>query len=48
LEAQARAEAEAARPAYESKKAAYDTKKRRRGRPPVPPNDAPRPSGKQT
>ena len=43
LEAQARAQAEAARPAYESKKAAYDAKKGRRGRPPMPPGDAPRP-----
>ena len=43
LEAEARAEAEAARPAYESKKAAYDAKKGRRGRPPKPPHDAPPP-----
>jgi hypothetical protein len=37
LEEQARAEAEAARPAYEAKKAAYDGKTGRRGRPPKPP-----------
>ena len=43
LEAHARAEAEAARPAYETKKAIYDAKKGRRGGPPVPPNDAPPP-----
>ena len=43
LEAQARAEAEAARPAYEAKQAAYETKRGRRGRPPVPPDDAPSP-----
>lgn len=43
LEAEARAEAEAARPAYEEKKAAYDAKTGRRGRSPKPPNDAPPP-----
>jgi len=43
MEAEARAEAEAARPAYEDKKAAYDAKKGRRGRPPKPPDDAPPP-----
>ena len=40
MKAEARAEAEAARPAYEAKKAAYDAKTGRRGRPPKPPNDA--------
>lgn len=44
LEAEARAEAEAARPAFEAKKAAYDAKKGRRGRPPEPPDDEPPPS----
>jgi len=43
LEADARADAEAARPAYESKKAAYAAKKGRRGPPPVPPDDLPPP-----
>ena len=43
MEADARAEAEAARPSYDSKKAAYDAKKGRRGRPPVPPDDIPPP-----
>ena len=43
LEAQARAEADAARPAYNAKKAAHDAKTGRRGPPPVPPDDAPRP-----
>lgn len=42
LEAEARAEAEAARPDYEAKKAAYDAKKGRRGRPPRPPSGTPR------
>lgn len=41
LETKARAEAEAARPAYEAKKAAYAAKRGRRGRPPVPPDDTP-------
>src|SRR5574337_589737 len=41
LEAEARAEAETARPAYAAKKAAYDARKGRRGRPPKPPDDAP-------
>ena len=44
LEAEARAEADAARPAYEAKKATYDAKRGRRGRPPVPPDDAPPPT----
>ena len=40
--------AEAARPAYEAKKAAYDAKRgRRRGRPPKPPEDEP-PPGRQS
>jgi len=43
LEAEARAEAEAARPAYETKKAAYDAKTGRRGRAPKPPDEAPPP-----
>ena len=43
LEADARAEAEAARPAYEKKKAAYDAKKGRRGSKPKPPDDTPQP-----
>ena len=42
LEAQARAEAEAARPEYEAKKTAYDARKGRRGRPPKPPDDHPK------
>ena len=42
LEADARAQAEAARPAYEAKKATYDAKKgRRRGSKPKPPDDTP-------
>ena len=43
MEAQARADAEAARPAYEAKKAAYDIKTGQCGRPPKPPNDDPPP-----
>jgi transposase len=43
LEAEARAEAEAARPAYEAKKAADDARTGRRGRPPKPPDDDPPP-----
>lgn len=43
LEAQARAEAEAARPEYDAKKTAYDGKKGRRGRAPKPPDDTPPP-----
>src|SRR4051794_13228681 len=43
LEAEARAEAEAARPAYDAKKAAYDAKTGRRGRPPKPPEKTPPP-----
>jgi transposase len=46
LEAEARAQAEAARPTYEAKKAAYDakvTKRARRGGPPKPPDDQPPP-----
>jgi transposase len=43
LEAEARAEAEAARPEYEAKKAAYDARKGRRGRPPKPPDETPPP-----
>jgi len=41
LEAEARARAEAERPQYENKKAAYDAKKGRRGRPPKPPDETP-------
>jgi len=47
MEAEARAEAEAARPAYEAKKAAHDAKTGRRGRPPMPPDDEP-PPGRQS
>ena len=43
LEAEARAQAEAARPAYEAKKAAYDAKTGRRGRAPKPPDNVPPP-----
>ncbi|WP_146222723.1 transposase, partial [Komagataeibacter swingsii] len=43
LEADAKAQAEAARPAYEKKKAAYDAKTGRRGRAPKPPDDEPPP-----
>ena len=43
MEAEARAEADAARPAYEAKKAAHDARTGRRGRPPKPPDDAPPP-----
>ncbi len=43
LEAEAREQAAAVRPAYEAKKAAYDAKLGRRGRPPVPPDDDPPP-----
>lgn len=44
IEEQARAEAQAARPEYEAKQAAYDAKKGRRGRPPKPPEDDPPPT----
>ncbi len=43
MEADARAQAEAARPAYETKKAIYDAKKGRRGSKPKPPDDTPPP-----
>ena len=43
LEAEAKAEAECQRPSYEEKKAAYDGKTGRRGRPPKPPNETPPP-----
>ena len=43
MEADARADAQAARPAYEAKRAAYDAKTGRRGRPPKPPDDEPPP-----
>jgi transposase len=43
LEAEARAEAAAAGPGYAAKKAAYDAKTGRRGRPPKPPDDTPPP-----
>ncbi|NVN38735.1 IS5/IS1182 family transposase [Komagataeibacter xylinus] len=43
LEADAKAQAEAARPAYEKKKAMYDAKTGRRGRAPKPPDDEPPP-----
>jgi hypothetical protein len=41
LEAEAKARAEAERPEYEKKKAAYEAKKGRRGRPPNPPDATP-------
>lgn len=44
LEEQALAEADAARPDYEAKRAAYEAKKGRRGRPPKPPEDDPPPT----
>jgi transposase len=43
LEAEARAEAEGERPAYEAAKAAYAAKTGRRGRPPKPPDETPPP-----
>jgi transposase len=43
LEAEAKAQAEAERPEYEEKKAAYEAKKGRRGRPPKPPDETPPP-----
>src|SRR5580765_3266295 len=43
LEAEAKAQADAERPQYEAKKAAYDAKKGRRGRPPKPPDALPPP-----
>ena len=43
IEAEARAEAEAERPAYDAKQAVYNAKRGRRGRPPKPPDDQPRP-----
>jgi transposase len=43
LEAEAKARAEAERPEYEQKKAIYDAKKGRRGRPPKPPDGTPPP-----
>lgn len=43
LEADAKAQAEAARSAYEKKKAVYDAKTGRRGRAPKPPDDEPPP-----
>jgi hypothetical protein len=43
IEAEARAEAQAERPAYEAKQAVYDAKRGRRGRPPKPPDDQPPP-----
>lgn len=47
LEAEAQAQAAAERPQYENKKAAYEAKKGRRGRPPKPPDDKP-PADRQT
>jgi len=44
LEAEAKAQADAERPQYEAKKAAYDAKKGRRGRPPKPPDALPPPT----
>ena len=43
LEAEAKAQAEAERPEYEQKKADYEARKGRRGRPPKPPDDSPPP-----
>jgi transposase len=43
LEAEAKARAEAERPEYEEKRAAYDAKKGRRGRPPKPSKETPSP-----
>jgi len=43
IEAEAREQAAAAQLEYEAKKAAYEAKKGRRGRPPKPPDDAPPP-----
>jgi transposase len=43
LEAQAKAQAEAERPEYEKKKAAYNAKRGRRGQPPKPPDKTPPP-----
>ena len=43
MEADARAAAQAAQPAYAAKKAVYEAKTGRRGRPPKPPDDAPPP-----
>jgi transposase len=43
LEAEAKARAEAERPEYEQKKADYDARKGRRGRPPKPPDGTPPP-----
>jgi transposase len=47
LEAEAKAQADAERPQYEKKKAAYEAKKGRRGRPPKPPDETP-PSTRQS
>ena len=47
LEAEAKARAAAERSQYEKKKAAYDAKKGRRGRPPKPPDEMP-PANRQT
>src|SRR6266567_4596085 len=44
LEAEAKAQADAERPHYEKKKAVYDAKKGRRGRPPKPPDETPPPT----
>jgi transposase len=43
LEAEAKARAEAERPEYERKKAVYEAKRGRRGRPPKPPDETPPP-----
>lgn len=44
LEAEAKAQAEAERPQYQTMKAAYEAKKGRRGRPPKPPDETPPPT----
>jgi transposase len=49
LEAQAKEEAKVERAAYETKKARYDAKRGRRGKPPIAPDDdAPPPADRQT
>jgi len=44
MEAEAMAQADAERPDHEARKAAYDAKKGRRGRPPKPPDETPLPT----
>lgn len=47
LEAEAKAQADAERPAYDAKRAAYEAQKGRGGRPPKPPDETP-PPGRQS